>query len=75
MQGPTRLKDGLVHIAIPAQNGKSFRIEAGNQIGQWDTIGMSTATDDAIHIIDTESTATTARFFRLVPDLDPDQED
>ncbi len=75
VQGPTRLKDGLVHIAIPAQNGKSFRIEAGNQIGQWDTIGMSTATDDAIHIIDTESTATTARFFRLVPDLDLDQED
>ena len=74
-RGLSRLEDGTVHVSIPAPNGKSFRVEAGSSLSDWDVIGTNTVTEDAIHIVDTESKGTTFRFFRIVPDIDPDLED
>ena len=73
--GPQRLDDGTIHIGIPAPNGVTFRIEAGTILGEWDVIGTNTVTDDAIHIVDTESKGTEFRFFRIVPDDDTESEE
>ena len=70
-----RLEDGSVHVSIPVPNGQSFRIEVGNALGEWDGLGTNTATDDAIHIVDTEPTDTEMRFFRLIPDVDDEPDE
>ena len=73
--GSRRLDDGSVHVLIPVPNGQSFRIESSTVLGQWDVIGANTATEGAIHIVDAESSGTEARFFRLIPDVDSDEEE
>jgi hypothetical protein len=75
MPGSRRLADGTVHVCIPAPNGKTFRIEAGSNLVDWDVVGTNTVIDEAIHIVDTESSDTEARFFRIVPDIDTEPED
>lgn len=70
--GVRRLEDGTVHVDIPAPNGRSFRIESSTRLGDWEVVGTNTATEDAIHIVDTESAGTEAKFFRIVSDEDSD---
>ncbi len=75
LAGSERLSDGNVHIAIPAPNGQSFRVESATNFAEWEVIGTNTVTDDAIHIVDTESTDTEVRFFRIIADVDPEAEE
>ena len=75
LPGSQRLADGTVHVCIPAPNGKTFRIESGSNLADWDVVGTNTVTDEAIHIVDTESSDTELRFFRIVPDIDTEPED
>ena len=77
MPGSQRLADGTIHVCIPASNGQTFRIEAGSNLADWDVVGTNTVTDDAVHIVDTESNGTEVRFFRIVPDIDiePDNQE
>ena len=75
LPGSQRLADGTVHVCIPAPNGKTFRIEAGSNLAEWDVVGTNTVIDEAIHIVDTESSDTEVRFFRIVPDIDTEPED
>ncbi len=70
-----RFEDGTIHICIPAPNGAAFRIEVGTILGEWDVVGTNTVTEDAIHIVDTETEGTAFRFFRIIPDVDTESED
>jgi hypothetical protein len=64
----TRLPDRGLHLCFIAQSGREFRVEASNDLRDWDTVSTTTAIDGALHFIEGDTTRSARRFYRIAPE-------
>ncbi|HKS36830.1 MAG TPA: Ig-like domain-containing protein [Verrucomicrobiae bacterium] len=62
------LPDGSRNICFPAQTGQNFRVEASNDLRNWETLCNTPAIDGALHFVDEEAANFPSRFYRLTPE-------
>lgn len=60
------LPDGLVHLLERGDNGVCYRLEAADDLVNWETLIECLVDDDGLHFLDPESLENPRRFFRLV---------
>lgn len=64
----TRLPDRGLHLCFIAHSGREFRVEASNDLRDWDTVFTTMAVDDAIHFVEEDIAASPLRFYRIAPE-------
>ena len=62
------LANGLPHICFAAETGRTYRIEASNDLRHWENVCVALATNGALHFVDPEATNIQCRFYRLAPE-------
>jgi hypothetical protein len=62
------LATGLPHICFAAESGRTYGIEASNDLLHWVNVGVATASDGSLHFVDPEATNIRCRFYRLAPE-------
>jgi hypothetical protein len=60
------LPDGPIHFREDGINGLCYRLEASTDLAQWECLVETLLTDDAMHLVDPESSEHSTRFFRVV---------
>jgi hypothetical protein len=61
-----QLPDGLFHFREDGVTGLCYRLEASTDLAEWECLVEAVLTDDAMHLVDPESSEHGARFFRVV---------
>jgi len=62
------LANGFPHIFFAAESGRTYRIEASNDLRHWENVGAATASSGALRFVDPEATNIRCRFYRLAPE-------
>ncbi len=68
------LPDGCFHIMRPAGSGTWWRIECSTNLVDWTPIGTAVVRDGALHFVDPDADESAARFYRAVPEANPEFE-
>jgi hypothetical protein len=63
-----RLDERCVLLAFAAEAGFSYRLEASDDLGQWETLAVQSALDPAVLFTDEDSLAHPHRFYRIAPE-------
>lgn len=66
------LPDRCFHVMKPASQGTGWRIEYSTNLVDWTPICTTVVTDGALHFVDPDAEESPARFYRAVPDTNPD---
>jgi hypothetical protein len=66
------LPDRCFHVMKPAGNGTCWRIEYATNLVDWTPICTAVVTDGALHFVDPDAEESPARFYRAVPETNPD---
>jgi hypothetical protein len=61
------LADHRFHVCLPPTNGFCFRLEGSADLRNWTPLCTNVVTDGALHFVDPDY-ATSARFYRVLPD-------
>lgn len=62
------LKDGVVHLSLPATNGLAFRVESSTDLEHWQWLGTGAVIDGAVQFVDPAVAGRAFQFYRVVPD-------
>lgn len=65
------LPDRCFHVCWPATNGQWFRVECSTNLIIWTPVVTNLATEGAMHFVDPENDGAEAKFYRVVPELNP----
>jgi len=65
------LPDRCFHVCWPATNGQWFRIECSSDLVNWAPVATNIVTEGAVHFVDPDSDAGTAKFYRAIPETNP----
>ncbi|HEX5222173.1 MAG TPA: Calx-beta domain-containing protein [Verrucomicrobiae bacterium] len=69
-----RLPDRCFHLTQPGLNGDWYRIEYSTDLVNWTVICTNTVTDGALHFVDPDADEAAQRFYRAVPETNPELE-
>jgi hypothetical protein len=58
-------------VVFDAEAGFDYRVEASEDLWQWETIAVQTATDPVILFTDDDSATRVRRFYRIAPETVP----
>jgi len=59
---------GCVHLCFPAETGQQYRVEASDDLINWETVFIAIATDGTLHFVEEETQSFSNRFYRLIRD-------
>ena len=67
--GPSciQLPGGLAHLCFEGTDGDRLRIEASEDLRNWQTVSYATVLDGAAHFVDQDAQTKQSRFYRAVP--------
>jgi len=64
-----RLPDGLFNLCVGAGTNACFRIEASDDLRQWEVLCRVPANEGAAHFVDPDGEDLPRRFYRAIPDV------
>ena len=70
----TALPEGLLHLRLDARGETQLRVEASNDLENWETVSIEAATDGYVNLVE-DTSLSTRKFYRLIPDEEPLPED
>ncbi|MBI5387313.1 MAG: hypothetical protein HZA90_21845 [Verrucomicrobia bacterium] len=70
------LPDGNLHVRLPMLNGLPYRLEASSDLRNWEPVMSGvTVTEDGIDFVEGEKKLLPRRFYRVVPELEMEEEE
>jgi hypothetical protein len=69
------LSDRSFHLRAEAPDGFGYRVECSTNLRDWEPLCVSTVRDGALHFVDPDAAGSTMRFYRVLPDVAPAEEE
>jgi hypothetical protein len=69
LPGTARLPDRSFHLLLPGPKGDTVRIEASNDLLNWEPMITTILEDGGVHFVDPDASGLNHRFYRALPDI------
>jgi len=69
------LPDRNLHVRLPLPDGLPYRIEASGDLTNWEAVASGVVTSDGLGFVEGETDTIGQRFYRVVPELEPEPDD
>jgi hypothetical protein len=69
------LPDGNFHVRLPMSNGLPYRLEASSDLRTWEPVAGNVVAGDGISYVEGQSQTLGLRFYRVIPELEPEIDD